>query len=105
MLFPFLGQIVSFKRSCEKDPLVLNGIRQDAHYTKFYSSCKVDLCNSGDGLSGTFHKVQTKHTIQNSAVVFTLSSIEFRIRGRRRKWPKWCNNCTRGIGQFKFKCC
>lgn len=43
------GEIVSLVRGCETEPIVENGVRTDKHYTKMYTSCNTDRCNSGDG--------------------------------------------------------
>ncbi|XP_021945359.1 uncharacterized protein LOC110843661 [Folsomia candida] len=44
------GKVISLVRDCEKVPLVINEIRTDAHYTKYYRSCTTGKCNSGDGI-------------------------------------------------------
>ncbi|ODN03991.1 hypothetical protein Ocin01_02638 [Orchesella cincta] len=44
------GQVLQLQRDCsEEEPLILNDIRTDKHYTKMYTSCTTDRCNSGDG--------------------------------------------------------
>jgi hypothetical protein len=47
-----LGRVVSFTRGCDENPLISNEIRTDAHYTKYYRTCKTRKCNSGDGILG-----------------------------------------------------
>lgn len=50
------GEVIVLLRDCvnedEEGPLVPNGVRTEKHYTKMYTSCDSDLCNSGDGKRG-----------------------------------------------------
>jgi len=44
------GEVVTLIRDCEpEEPLVPNGVRTEKHYTKMYTSCITEFCNSGDG--------------------------------------------------------
>jgi hypothetical protein len=53
IIFSFLGVVFSFYRGCEQRPDFINSEITDSQFKTYYRSCTTELCNSGDGRTGS----------------------------------------------------
>jgi len=48
-----LGVVFSFYRGCEQRPDYINSEITDSQFKTYYRSCTTDICNNGDGRTGS----------------------------------------------------